>query len=171
MRANPAQAVRETAEVIKELLRGEKVHSQGKTVTLQGADLGSKMKGEIPLYLASRSPLILREAGRIADGVILGDLISQSATEDALDLVTRIRDRFDPSKDGNVNQAAELVTDQIVDSMYLAGNLSSCIEKIEGLAGIVDQVAILSTPLPSQTMQEVVTAFSNEVKSRFVNDP
>lgn len=67
----PARALRESVELIRALLKGEKVDYNGDIIKFKDGELNFKpIRSEIPIYLASNSPMGLRAAGRVADGVI-----------------------------------------------------------------------------------------------------
>jgi alkanesulfonate monooxygenase SsuD/methylene tetrahydromethanopterin reductase-like flavin-dependent oxidoreductase (luciferase family) len=65
----PRTRMRETIDVLRRILAGERVTHQG-TFSLTGYQLGSTSP-EVPIYIAALTPPSLRMAGEIADGVIL----------------------------------------------------------------------------------------------------
>ena len=68
----PVAGLREAAELMQRLWRGEKVTIDGEVVKFKDGSLDWKPT-EIPqLYIASRGPQILRVAGAVADGVLIG---------------------------------------------------------------------------------------------------
>jgi 5,10-methylenetetrahydromethanopterin reductase len=68
----PVAGLREAAELMQRLWRGEKVDLDGEVVKFKDGSLDWKPT-EIPqLYIASRGPQILRLAGAVADGVLIG---------------------------------------------------------------------------------------------------
>ncbi len=69
-RAKPYRVLRDTVQVMKALWSGEAVTWQGDTHRLQEAKLSSGPQ-DIPIWISSRGPLILRLAGREADGLLL----------------------------------------------------------------------------------------------------
>jgi 5,10-methylenetetrahydromethanopterin reductase len=68
--ARPLAVCREAADIIRRLLAGEVVTTQGKIFSVQGARLNFTPARRIPVYLAARGPQMLALAGEIADGVI-----------------------------------------------------------------------------------------------------
>jgi probable F420-dependent oxidoreductase len=66
---NPRARMRETVEVLRRALAGERVSHHGE-FTLEGFHLGTTPP-PVPIYLAALTPASLRLAGEIADGVIL----------------------------------------------------------------------------------------------------
>ena len=69
-RAKPYRVLRDTVQVMKALWSGESVNWQGETHQLVDASLATGAQS-IPIWISSRGPLLLRLAGREADGVLL----------------------------------------------------------------------------------------------------
>ncbi len=67
----PLTRVRETTQLLRRMLAGEKVDFQGETVSSRGFRLAMPVQGRVPIYLAALRPKMLELAGEIADGVIL----------------------------------------------------------------------------------------------------
>jgi 5,10-methylenetetrahydromethanopterin reductase len=68
----PVAGLREAADLMQRLWRGEKVTLDGEVVKFKDGALDWK-PAEIPqLYIASRGPQILKLAGQVADGVLIG---------------------------------------------------------------------------------------------------
>ena len=70
----PYRRMRETLEVVKRLLAGEKVTYQGETLRLDGYRMTVQAHGEPKVYIAALNRGMLRLAGELADGVILNML-------------------------------------------------------------------------------------------------
>lgn len=68
--ARPLAVCREAADIIRRLLTGETVTTEGKIFSVRGARLHFTPGRRIPIYLAARGPQMLALAGEIADGVI-----------------------------------------------------------------------------------------------------
>jgi len=68
----PAQALRETVQIVRRLTSGETVTMTGKQFSLAGAHLDFPPLRTVPIYLAGRGPRILQLAGETADGVVIG---------------------------------------------------------------------------------------------------
>lgn len=75
---------REAAVTIKRLLAGEEVTYESPTLTMREVALEMPAPPRTPVYLAARGPQILRAAGEVADGVIIGALVSPAALDFAL---------------------------------------------------------------------------------------
>jgi 5,10-methylenetetrahydromethanopterin reductase len=69
-RDRPYRALRDTVQVMKALWSGERVTWQGDKHRLANAQLSSGPH-TIPIWISSRGPLLLKLAGREADGVLL----------------------------------------------------------------------------------------------------
>lgn len=82
----PLAAISDSIEIIRRLIAGESVVYKGKVFNLPepGSSLdfhGFKpVRPKLPIYIGSRSPLILQLAGRCADGVILSRSLSASGS-------------------------------------------------------------------------------------------
>ena len=68
----PVAGLREAAELMQRLWRGEKVTLDGEIVKFRDGALDWKPSVIPQLYIASRGPQILKLAGAIADGVLIG---------------------------------------------------------------------------------------------------
>ena len=71
------EALRETVTMIRGLFRGERVTFDGRLYRLTDAQLRFDVRPDIPILLASRSPLNLELAGEIADGAIIATYVSK----------------------------------------------------------------------------------------------
>lgn len=69
-RVRPVVHVREAIEVSRRLFAGESVDLQGETLSLRQASIGYA-RSDIEIWFAGRGPQMLRQAGAIADGVLL----------------------------------------------------------------------------------------------------
>jgi 5,10-methylenetetrahydromethanopterin reductase len=76
----PIAAMREAVEMIKALLRGERVTSQGKVLSVDGGKLSFKpVRSDIPVYFATHGAQMTRLAGQIADGVLVANVLQPGA--------------------------------------------------------------------------------------------
>ncbi len=76
----PVAALRETVDVVRRLLRGEQVNSQGKVVTLLGGRLQfTPRRSAVPIYFATHGAQVTRLAGQVADGVLLANMLVPQA--------------------------------------------------------------------------------------------
>ncbi|HEX7928109.1 MAG TPA: LLM class flavin-dependent oxidoreductase [bacterium] len=67
----PKTRVKETVQLLRSMLAGEKSDFQGKTIYSRNFKLGVPVKEKIPIYLAALRPGMLELAGEIGDGVVL----------------------------------------------------------------------------------------------------
>ena len=80
---DPAREFRRKVDEITRLVRGE-------MVTMRGTDTRGKIAApRVPIYIASSSPLGLRIAGELADGVILNVGVAPSLVDEAMQHVER----------------------------------------------------------------------------------
>ena len=67
----PLTRMRETLPVLRQMLAGERVTFEGRTVRTRGFRLVSPPPAPVPIYVAALMPPMLELAGELADGVIL----------------------------------------------------------------------------------------------------
>jgi len=68
----PVRVMRESAEIVRALLRGDEVTYAGERFQYQRARLQTSSEGRhVPIFFAAMGPRTLRLAGRMADGVLL----------------------------------------------------------------------------------------------------
>jgi 5,10-methylenetetrahydromethanopterin reductase len=82
-----ADRCREAVVVTRRLLNGEEVTYRSATLVLDRVRLETAPRPEVQIYLGARSPRILRAAGEVADGVIIGSIASPSGLAYALEAV------------------------------------------------------------------------------------
>ena len=67
----PLTRVRETVQVLRRMLDGERVDFAGETLSTRGFRLNPPPSHRVPIYLAALRPRMLELAGEVADGVVL----------------------------------------------------------------------------------------------------
>lgn len=67
----PLTRLREHVEVLRQMLSGQKVDYEGKTLSSKRFRLGGSPIGEVPIYLGALNEQSLRMAGALCDGVVL----------------------------------------------------------------------------------------------------
>ncbi len=77
----PADRCREMIQVVRSVLTGDRVNYESDTTILRGVQLQYQVEYPVPIYLAARGAATLRLAGELANGVLIGDLISDSGLE------------------------------------------------------------------------------------------
>ena len=81
-KTRPLRRIREYVEVVKAVWKGEKVDFEGEFFTVHNLTLGFRLEKQIPIFIASLSPLTQAYAADVADGVILSPALSTvSGTE------------------------------------------------------------------------------------------
>jgi 5,10-methylenetetrahydromethanopterin reductase len=86
-RKHANQALRETIVMIKALLAGDVVNHDGQLFKLTDAQLKFDARRDIPIYLATRSPMNLELAGELADGALIATYVSKDQLKFAVDRV------------------------------------------------------------------------------------
>ena len=87
-RFRPALAIREAVTLIRALLRDKEVDYQGRTVGFNGGGLNfPPIRPDIPIYIASNSPMGLRLAGELADGAIVSSCASEATVDYSLGII------------------------------------------------------------------------------------
>ena len=72
----PARRVREAIEIIRRLLAGEHLTYRGEIFQTDDLSLKFPTRPDIPIVLAADGPAMLRVAGAVADGVMIGHCAS-----------------------------------------------------------------------------------------------
>lgn len=75
-RDRPQTAIREAVELMRLIWSGGHVDYQGQTTSFNGALDFEPIRPAIPIWIAGRGPKILELAGGVADGVLVGGLVS-----------------------------------------------------------------------------------------------
>jgi 5,10-methylenetetrahydromethanopterin reductase len=84
----PVRALQEAIELVRAMLTGETVYFPGELFHLEGGRLGfSPHTREVPIFVASHSPQVLRLCGRLADGVLLGNVAHRDGLAEAVQVV------------------------------------------------------------------------------------
>ena len=86
-RVRPATAMAESIRLIRSLLRGERLTSEGQVFSLLDGWLHMPPHPEIPIVLASRGDRVLQVAGEMADGVMLATYATPEGQRHAREMV------------------------------------------------------------------------------------
>ena len=97
--AKPVQQMREYAEIVRAILRGEEPPA-GRVLQLEVPVHGIPAAPGIPIYIAALSPNMLRLAGEIGDGVMLWLWNPDYIRETVVPEVTKGRERAGKTMDG-----------------------------------------------------------------------
>lgn len=102
-RDHPLQAMRETVEVVRRLLRMENVTYHGEFVHLTDVEIdivhGDRGPRPVPIYIGATGDHMMELSGEIADGVLLNYLVSPAYNAHALELLERGASRAGRSLD------------------------------------------------------------------------
>lgn len=85
-RTRPVATLRESIEVIHRLLSNERVSFEGQIFSLKETHIDFDVR-PVPVYLAGRGPQILKLAGQVADGAIIGGFATEPGIRYAQDLI------------------------------------------------------------------------------------
>jgi 5,10-methylenetetrahydromethanopterin reductase len=89
-RQKPAQAMRETIAVGRQLWRGDTVDYHGEVITLAHGRLDFRpVRPHVPVYIASNGPMGLALAGEIAEGAVMQSPVAPALVEWFLHQVRR----------------------------------------------------------------------------------
>ncbi|MGH8289589.1 MAG: LLM class flavin-dependent oxidoreductase [Steroidobacteraceae bacterium] len=77
----PAIGIREACQLIRRLWNGERVTLDGEIVKFKDGALDWRPTALPPLYIASRGPQVLKLAGEVADGVLIGSFATPTGIE------------------------------------------------------------------------------------------
>jgi 5,10-methylenetetrahydromethanopterin reductase len=83
----PVPVIREYVRNIRSLLSGETVHSKGEIENLRGAHMEFGKGIDIPIYIASTGPQIMKLAGQVGDGILLSAGLTHAYTRRCLEAV------------------------------------------------------------------------------------
>jgi 5,10-methylenetetrahydromethanopterin reductase len=88
-RRKPVQAMRETVEVVRRLLKMERVTFNGEFVHLDDVAIdivhGDRSARQVPIYIGATGMAMMELAGEVADGVLLNYLVSPEYNRRALE--------------------------------------------------------------------------------------
>ncbi|MFL6213383.1 MAG: LLM class flavin-dependent oxidoreductase [Blastocatellia bacterium] len=87
-RRKPLQAMRETVEVVRRLLRMENVTFKGEFVNVEEIEIdivhGDRSPKDVPIYIGATGMKMMELSGEIADGVLLNYLVSPAYNHEAM---------------------------------------------------------------------------------------
>jgi 5,10-methylenetetrahydromethanopterin reductase len=86
-RHKPLAAVEETIKVVRRLLKGETVTFRGEVIEVNDTQLHFETRADIPIWVASRGNMMLKMAGREADGVVIATYATPTGIQHGIDQV------------------------------------------------------------------------------------
>jgi 5,10-methylenetetrahydromethanopterin reductase len=134
-RTQPNVALRECVSIVRALLAGESVTFDGRLFKLTDAKLRFDVRGDIPIYIATRSPKNLELAGEIADGAIIATYVSKPQLAFAMDRVRTGAER-----------AGRSLSDVTVISWVYASISDDGRQAVENVRPFVTQALINTSP-------------------------
>lgn len=171
-----AHRLREALLIMRRLLAGEKVSYESPTLTLKDVQLSFPPQRGVPIYLASRGRLSLRNAGELADGVILQSMPSPQGLAYGIGLVREGAQRAGRSLqelDRLCWQVVRLTEDRAA-ALAEVGAWSSRPfiqgpqEYLEGLGFSPERIAEVSTVYRAQGPQAAARLLTQEEFDRFI---
>lgn len=87
LRRRPARALRESVEIARGLLRGERLTYRGEVFTADDVWLHLPARADLPIVVASRGDRVLRVAGEMADGVMIATYATPEGLRHGRDMV------------------------------------------------------------------------------------
>lgn len=117
-RERPYRVVRDTLEIMRALWSGETVSFEGDSHSLTNAQLSAGAQ-EIPIWISSRGPLLLKLAGREADGLLLTVKPDLEAAFALTDSVERSRDKPERIYVGRICYTPEMFDEQRSTMPYI----------------------------------------------------
>jgi 5,10-methylenetetrahydromethanopterin reductase len=158
-RKKPLKAMRETVEVMKRLLRMERVTFHGEFHNVDGIELdivhGRREPRNVPIYIGATGDAMMELAGEIADGVVLNYCVPPEYNLDALKHLEigaaksgrKIQDidrpqlvvcSVDRDHQRAVQAAKELITQYLAQQPHIAkasGTPEETVKKIQSILG------------------------------------
>jgi 5,10-methylenetetrahydromethanopterin reductase len=90
----PLTAVREGVDIIRQLLRGERLTCEGQVFRIHNFKLElPSLRSEVPIYLGVMAPKALELAGKMADGVLLNTIVADDFLRNARAQISTGRER------------------------------------------------------------------------------
>jgi 5,10-methylenetetrahydromethanopterin reductase len=87
LRRRPARALRESVEIARGLLRGERIAYHGEVFTADNVWLHLPARADLPIVVASRGDRVLHTAGEVADGVMIATYATPEGLRHGRDMV------------------------------------------------------------------------------------
>jgi 5,10-methylenetetrahydromethanopterin reductase len=177
-RRKPVQAMRETLEVVRRLLKMEKVTYKGEFVQVEDIEIdvvhGDRSPKNVPIYIGATGMVMMELAGEIADGVLLNYLVSPAYNHEAMEHLSagarrtgRSLDEIDRpqlivcSLDRNrakaLDNARELVTQYLGQQPHIM--------KASGVSqGLLDKIGrVLAWPAEEHQIREAMRLVPDDV--------
>jgi len=169
----PLQRIRETVAVLRQMLAGERVTFQGRTIATRGFRLVSVPPAPVPIYLAALMPPMLELAGEIADGVIL-NFMPVEAVPRMLEHVRRGAERAgrDASQLEIVSRFQTVVTDDVAGARGALRHMmgpyfaTSVYNRFVAWCGFADEAAAILSGWKAKDRGRNLAAVTDEMIDR-----
>jgi len=158
-RRRPLQAMRETVEVLRRLLRMERVTFHGDFHHVDGIELdvvhGRREPRQVPIYIGATGRNMMELAGEIADGVVLNYCVPPAYNDEALthleagarkagrsleavDRPQLVVCSVDPDRERALDTSRELLTQYLAQQPHIAkasGVAETVVQQIQSILG------------------------------------
>ncbi len=165
-RVKPAVALREAIQVIRRLLRGERVEFDGQVVKFGGGKMDFPARPDLPIVVAARGPRILEVGGELADRVVIGTFASEPGIRYGQERIRRgaARAGWDPSTIGTTTWLyVSISEDRAVARNRVKRGIAVA---VWGSRPILDEVGISLPPALWEFMAKTIYSLSPEVIDR-----
>lgn len=88
-RSKPAQTIKESVLLVRELLKGGTVDFKGEYIQFNNSRLNFQPRKDIPIFVASRGDLVLQAGGEVADGVMIATYAEPRGIRHAMEMVDK----------------------------------------------------------------------------------
>lgn len=194
-RRRPLLAMRETVEVLRRLLRMERVTYHGEFWNVTGIELdvvhGRRDPRHVPIYVGATGDQMLRLAGEIGDGVLLNYCVPPEYNDKALQLIDqgakkagrRVEDldrpqfivcSVDSDREKALDSARELLTQYLAQQPHIAkasGVPEKVVAQIQGILGwpaTRDQIQRAKHLVPDELVERITASGTPEEARRKV---
>jgi 5,10-methylenetetrahydromethanopterin reductase len=157
-RTAAATRLREAVQITKRLLAGETVHHRSRTLVAEGVRLLAPARPLLPVFIAARSPGTITVAGEVADGAILGSLVTPERLASAMaqiDSAAASRGRR-PDAVEKVVWASAFLTD------HAGANLDTFRTEVGRVIGRAGETTLRTGGMTSERIAELHAAHASE---------
>ncbi len=177
-RRKPVEAMRETVEVVRRLLRMEQVTFKGQFVRLDGVEIdivhGDRSPKNVPIYIGATGMKMMELSGETADGVLLNYLVSPAYNREAMQHLKAGAEKsrrsieaidrpqlvvcsLDSNRALALDRARELVTQYLGQQPHIMKASGVSPELLEEISGV------LSWPATEKQIHEAMKLVPDEV--------
>lgn len=196
-RSKPLVAMRETVEVLRKLIKMERVTFHGEFIHVEGIELdvvhGRKEPRNVPIYIGATGDKMMEMAGEIADGVVLNYCVPPEYNHNALKLLENgakskgkklddidrpqlIVCSVDEDHDKAIDTTRELLTQYLAQQPHIAkasGVSQEVVRKIQSILGwpaTYDQIQKAKYLVPEELILRITASGTPEEARRKVKE-